>query len=136
MSDQWIQNKSGVKSTHKYELTVQIFTDFNNIYFRKFRLKSEISENIVKYLHTQEKPVEILTLFHRDLIVCCMTAPPPLLSPSNILPPSRLITFSFPQGETAVRASKMSFQNFTFLKLRNFKLHLSTEFLTLSVAEI
>jgi len=135
MSDQRVQNKSGVKSIHKYKLTVQIFTDFNNIYtyFRKFRLKSEITKHIVKYMHTQENPVEILTPFHRDLIVCCVTAPPSVLSPNNILLPSRLITLSFPQGEIAVRASKMSFQNVTFLKLRNFKLHLVTECLMSSV---
>jgi len=65
-----------------------------------------------------------------------MTALLPVLSPSNILPPSRLITLSFPQGEIAVRASKMSFQNFTYLKLPNFKLRLVTECLTLSVTEI
>jgi len=134
--DQRVQNKSGVKSIHKYKLTVQIFTDFNSIYFRKFRLKSEISKHIVKYTHTQENTVEILNPFHRDFIVCCMTAPPPVLSPSNILPPTHLITLSFPQGEIAVRASKMSFQNFTFLKLRNFKSYLITECLTSSVTEI
>jgi hypothetical protein len=55
-------------------------------------------------MYTQDNPVEIQTPFRRNLIGCCMTAPPTVLSPSNILPPSRLNTLSFPQTEMAVRA--------------------------------
>jgi hypothetical protein len=92
MSDQNLPNKSGVKTIHKYKLTV---LHFHRNYFRKFRRKSEINK---------QSSAEIQTPFHRDLIGCCMTAPPPVLSPSNILPPSLLTTLSIPQEEIAMGA--------------------------------
>jgi hypothetical protein len=52
-----------------------------------------------------------------------MTAPPPVLSPSNILPPSLLTALSITQEEIAMRASDLSLQQYAFLKLFNGKVH-------------
>lgn len=130
MSDQRVQNKSGVKSIRKYNLTVQISTEFHSFYFRNSgaTLRSiNISSNICTHMRILLKS-KIRFTENWSAAAWPLRR---LLSPSNILPPSRLITLSLPQTELAVRASNMSFHNFKFLKFPNLKLRLFAECLCL-----
>jgi hypothetical protein len=77
----------------------------------------------------QSSPVKTRTPTQSNLIGRSMTAPPPVLSPSSILPPPSPPCAFIPATKNLMCVSKtLLFQFFTFLKtacpkLRNLKLH-------------
>ena len=83
-----------------------------------------------RYMYIKRSPVEIQNKRHLNLIGYNMIAPPPLLSPSSILPPHLSRCAFFPARKNSTSLSKMLsfqffyfFQNCVILKMRNLQLH-------------